>query len=282
MIFYFYQEKNNSSSKTVETLDKDNYLKVFPNLSRHFKTTSQHLWSNSCLVLVYTYTLIFIAAKVATASSNEQGMQHLPIHLHLDNQSIISYRSLLKLTGENAATSKTALKRYYSVNPIPQFTVTKIPKAKDSPMMMAIIGDGVDYNHPQLMEKIHYTISKEGKIIGAGQDFIAQDVWPAPYIARTMDIDPDSPINVDSSSLTKGSDSDETSIKDSASGALRNEFLFYARITNIIQQYNNDKNDHKEIGKQEEKNKLEVNEAILTKPVSRLDKSFSLEPALNL
>jgi hypothetical protein len=27
---------------------------------------------------------------------------------------------------------------------------------------------------------------------------------------------------------------------------------------------------------------LEVNEAILTKPISRLDKSFSLEPALNL
>jgi hypothetical protein len=30
------------------------------------------------------------------------------------------------------------------------------------------------------------------------------------------------------------------------------------------------------------KDKFEVNEAILTKPIKRLNKSFSLEPALNL
>jgi subtilisin family serine protease len=52
-------------------------------------------------------------------------------------------------------------------------------------ILLAVIDTGVDYNHPFLQSKIHYTLDSSNNSIGAGWDFIGEDAWPLPYLART-------------------------------------------------------------------------------------------------
>lgn len=54
-------------------------------------------------------------------------------------------------------------------------------------VLVAVIDSGVDYNHPWLIENIHYHLDEEGNPTGAGYDYLGEDTWPAPYLARTAD-----------------------------------------------------------------------------------------------
>ncbi|MFN7826059.1 MAG: S8 family peptidase [Pseudobdellovibrionaceae bacterium] len=54
-------------------------------------------------------------------------------------------------------------------------------------LLMAVVDTGVDYNHPLLIDHIHFNLNKSGQPIGTGFDFSAGDVWPSPYIAITID-----------------------------------------------------------------------------------------------
>jgi subtilisin family serine protease len=60
-------------------------------------------------------------------------------------------------------------------------------------VLIAVLDSGVDYNHPVLRESIHYDLDEKGKAVGAGWDFPGDDPWPAPYLARTYDLDPEAP-----------------------------------------------------------------------------------------
>lgn len=61
-------------------------------------------------------------------------------------------------------------------------------------ILLAVIDSGTDYNHPQIINNIHFDLDNKGNPIGVGFDFTGNDKWPAPYIARTADIDPDAPL----------------------------------------------------------------------------------------
>ena len=58
-------------------------------------------------------------------------------------------------------------------------------------VIVAAIDSGTDYNHPQLLNNMHFTLDENNQPIGLGYDFIGQDYWPSPYVARTLDINPD-------------------------------------------------------------------------------------------
>ncbi len=60
-------------------------------------------------------------------------------------------------------------------------------------ILMAIIDYGVDYNHPELKNNLHFNLDKNNQPTALGHDFIGQDHWPSPYLAMTADTDPDSP-----------------------------------------------------------------------------------------
>ncbi|MGD2022425.1 MAG: S8 family serine peptidase [Desulfobacterales bacterium] len=51
-------------------------------------------------------------------------------------------------------------------------------------ILVAVIDTGIDYNHPALMNSIHFCLDINHQPIGLGWDFIGQDRWPCPYIGR--------------------------------------------------------------------------------------------------
>lgn len=58
-------------------------------------------------------------------------------------------------------------------------------------VIVAAIDTGTDYNHPQLVNNLHFDLDEQNRPIGLGYDFIGQDRWPSPYVARTLDFNPD-------------------------------------------------------------------------------------------
>ena len=58
-------------------------------------------------------------------------------------------------------------------------------------VIVAVIDSGTDYNHPQLVNNMHFNLNEQNQPVGLGYDFIGQDYWPSPYVARTLDINPD-------------------------------------------------------------------------------------------
>jgi subtilisin family serine protease len=52
-------------------------------------------------------------------------------------------------------------------------------------ILIAIVDSGVDYNHPLLKDHVHYQLDEAGQIKGLGWDFLGNDAWPLPYLART-------------------------------------------------------------------------------------------------
>lgn len=88
--------------------------------------------------------------------------------------------------------TKTPASAFYVVNPTPEgkdFAANN----KRHKVIVAVIDSGTDYNHPRLRANMHYELDSSGKPVGLGFDFVANDKWPSPYIARTADVDPDAP-----------------------------------------------------------------------------------------
>lgn len=63
-------------------------------------------------------------------------------------------------------------------------------------LLLAVIDSGVDYNHPLLRDNVHFRLDEKGRPLGSGFDFVGHDEWPAPYVARTAEQDPDAPNTV--------------------------------------------------------------------------------------
>ncbi|MBL7545913.1 MAG: S8 family serine peptidase [Bdellovibrionaceae bacterium] len=76
------------------------------------------------------------------------------------------------------------------VNPIPTQRNFRLNN-QNHKVIVAAIDSGTDYNHPQMINNMHFNLDENGNPIGLGYDFIGQDYWPAPYVARTLDINPD-------------------------------------------------------------------------------------------
>jgi hypothetical protein len=51
-------------------------------------------------------------------------------------------------------------------------------------ILIAVIDTGIDYNHPALINSIHFCLDIHHQPIRLGWDFIGQDRWPCPYIGR--------------------------------------------------------------------------------------------------
>jgi subtilisin family serine protease len=58
-------------------------------------------------------------------------------------------------------------------------------------ILVAVIDSGTDYNHPTLINNIHFSLTEKNEPNGFGYDFIGEDHWPAPYLARTRDLNPE-------------------------------------------------------------------------------------------
>lgn len=71
-----------------------------------------------------------------------------------------------------------------SVNPAPIARDFQANNTRQT-VLMAVIDTGVDYNHPTLKDNIRFRLDASGKPLGTGYDFVANDNWPAPYVART-------------------------------------------------------------------------------------------------
>jgi len=55
---------------------------------------------------------------------------------------------------------------------------------KSHKILLAVIDTGVDYNHPALMNNVHFVLDGNRQPSRLGWDFIGRDAWPAPYIGR--------------------------------------------------------------------------------------------------
>jgi len=68
-------------------------------------------------------------------------------------------------------------------NPIPIERNFKVNNQSHK-TLVAVIDTGIDYNHPDLMNHVHFELDEEGQPIRWGWDFVGQDAWPSPYIGR--------------------------------------------------------------------------------------------------
>ena len=57
-------------------------------------------------------------------------------------------------------------------------------------ILVAVIDSGVDYNHPNLVNNIHFDLDINGAPKAYGYDFVGEDTWASPYVARTLDLNP--------------------------------------------------------------------------------------------
>lgn len=78
--------------------------------------------------------------------------------------------------------------------------VNVVPTARDfakinqqHQILMAVVDTGVDYNHPQLIQNMHFQLDAAGKPLGVGWDFSGEDAWPAPLVANSLDLNPKAP-----------------------------------------------------------------------------------------
>ncbi|OFZ18346.1 MAG: hypothetical protein A2X94_12395 [Bdellovibrionales bacterium GWB1_55_8] len=76
------------------------------------------------------------------------------------------------------------------VNPVP-VTRNFLRNNQTHRILLGVIDSGVDYNHPVLADQIHFDLDPAGQPTSAGFDFVGQDVWPSPYLARTAIYDPE-------------------------------------------------------------------------------------------
>lgn len=69
------------------------------------------------------------------------------------------------------------------VNPIP-VQRNFLHNNKSHKILVAIVDTGVDYNHPDLVDSIHFDLDRNNQPIRLGWDFVGQDGWPCPYLGR--------------------------------------------------------------------------------------------------
>lgn len=81
-------------------------------------------------------------------------------------------------------------KEWQAANPKPE-NRNFILNNQNHKILVAEIDSGIDYNHPLLKNNIHFNLDSQGKPIGFGYDFVGQDYWPSPYVARTLDLNPE-------------------------------------------------------------------------------------------
>lgn len=84
------------------------------------------------------------------------------------------------------------------VNPAPS-TRNFVENNKKHELLIAVIDTGVDYNHPQLANSMHFELDASGKPVRLGWDFTAADSWPSPLVARSADLDRSAPVDIISS-----------------------------------------------------------------------------------
>ena len=70
-----------------------------------------------------------------------------------------------------------------AVNPIP-IRRHFIQNNSHHKILVAVIDTGIDYNHPKLVNNIHFCLDRNHRPVRLGWDFIGQDGWPSPYIGR--------------------------------------------------------------------------------------------------
>ncbi len=93
-------------------------------------------------------------------------------------------------------------KEWQAANPRPE-TRNFILNNQNHKILVAEIDSGVDYNHPLLKNNIHFNLDSQGKPIGFGYDFVGQDYWSSPYVARTLDLNPEAKLK-DAESTRRG------------------------------------------------------------------------------
>lgn len=70
------------------------------------------------------------------------------------------------------------------VNPPPSPRDFRLLNSRHA-VLLAVIDTGVDYNHPLLINNMHFTLDFGCKPVRIGRDYTGDDGWPAPYLART-------------------------------------------------------------------------------------------------
>lgn len=82
--------------------------------------------------------------------------------------------------------AKIPIDRLEAVNPTPIKRDFKKINAQHE-ILLAVVDTGTDYNHPKLLENMHFELGAHDIPTGVGYDYIAGDTWPAPYLAVTVD-----------------------------------------------------------------------------------------------
>ncbi|PIS11911.1 MAG: hypothetical protein COT73_01430 [Bdellovibrio sp. CG10_big_fil_rev_8_21_14_0_10_47_8] len=110
---------------------------------------------------------------------------------------------LLVLTSRYALAQRADDQRI--LTPERQVIVNPVPTPRDfvkinqqHQILVAEVDSGVDYNHPLLQQNIHFRLDANGKPIGLGWDFTANDAWPAPLVGASVDLNPKAPEDVKS------------------------------------------------------------------------------------
>lgn len=77
-----------------------------------------------------------------------------------------------------AANPKPLIRNFISIN-------------QNHKVIVAVIDSGVDYNQPYIADNIHFDLDEAGQPKSFGYDFIGKDYWASPYVARTLDLNPE-------------------------------------------------------------------------------------------
>ena len=56
---------------------------------------------------------------------------------------------------------------------------------KNHKVLLAIFDSGIDYNHPDLINNVHFELDEKGNPIGAGKDYMANDNWASWRVVDT-------------------------------------------------------------------------------------------------
>lgn len=80
-------------------------------------------------------------------------------------------------------------KEWQAANPLPTTRDFKRINQQHK-ILVAVIDSGVDYNQPNLVNNIHFDLDTNGSPKSFGYDFVGEDNWASPYVARTLDFNP--------------------------------------------------------------------------------------------
>lgn len=113
--------------------------------------------------------------------------------MNLYSKRLLAYTAALLVASCNSMDDQTIVKkeRNYLANPSPVKRDFARINAQHK-VLVGIIDTGVDYNHPLLMENIHFKLNTLFSWpTSHGYDVSAQDEWASPNIVRTSDYNPE-------------------------------------------------------------------------------------------